>query len=66
MHINIQEGNVFFLISFNLFRLKRRVLKQMYMATLGKFQPGGASKPATGSSVQGAEEETRPLLSSKY
>ena len=57
---------MFSLTSDNLFRLKRRVLKQMYMATLGKLQTGRASRQATDSSVQTAEVDTRPLLSSKY
>ena len=35
----------------------------MYMTTLGKFQARSGGSAATGTTVQGSEEETKPLLS---
>ena len=42
----------------NFCRLKRRVIRQMYMNTLGKFSVSGRT-----GTVQNAEDETKPLLS---
>lgn len=39
-------------------RVKRRVIRQMYVSTLNKFQ-GKSGKE----SVQGAEDDNKPLLS---
>ena len=53
------------LLVINVCRLKRRVIRQMYMTTLGKFQSdsgSGRRVQATGT-VQNAGDETKPLLS---
>jgi Ca2+/Na+ antiporter len=42
--------------------VKRRVIRQMYMNTLSKFQGKGGGKLSAGT-VQDTEDETKPLLS---
>lgn len=60
--INNVQGDMY--IYFN--RIKRRVVRKMYLTTLGKFQSGSSGGVRSAGTVQTSEDESKPILSGLF